>query len=132
MGYESSSDDFHARHDGKIDRDSFETTISRIRKSSFPLEKCAAYVLAGLPGQAAEDAERSVRTASSYGVRCRIAQFSPVPGSALWDESLRFSSLPLEQEPIYHNSTFFSMEWDGFTRKDLERIKSLSRELSPS
>ena len=131
MGYESSSDDFHARHDGKIDRDVFEHTIELIKKSSFPLENCAAYVLAGLPGQRGEEVEKSVRTGSSYGIRCRIAQYSPVPGSALWKDSLTFSSLPLEEEPVYHNSTFFSMEWEKFTRDDLEKIKSLSRELSP-
>jgi len=132
MGYESSSDDFHERHDRKINGDIFQAALDHIRASRFPLDRCAAYVLAGLPGQRHGEVEESVRTASSYGIRCRIAQFSPVPRSSLWEESCRFSSLPLEKEPLFHNNTFFSMEWEGFTRSDLEQIKRLSLSLSPN
>ncbi len=132
MGYESSSDDFHEKRDRKINRDIFDNAVEEIRNSAFPLQNCAAYVLAGLPGQRSSEVEHSVRTASAYGIRCRIAQYSPVPGSSLWEESLSFSSLPLKEEPVYHNNTFFSMEWEGFTRDELERIKRLTKELSPS
>lgn len=127
MGYESSSDDFHHKRDGKIDQDLFERTVRNIRESDFPLENCTAYVLAGLPGQTWQEVERSLKAAASLGIRCRIAQYSPVPGSSLWNESCRSTPIPLEKEPVYHNSSFMAMEWEGFTREDLERLKRLSR-----
>jgi radical SAM superfamily enzyme YgiQ (UPF0313 family) len=131
MGYESSSDEFHKKRDGKLTKEIFESTIDQIKQSDFPLENCAAYVLAGLPGQKWQEVDESVRKGSSYGIRCRIAQYSPVPGSTLWKESCQLSRLPLANEPLYHNSSFMAMEWEGFTKKDLERVKVLSKELSP-
>jgi len=129
MGFESSDDDFHEKKDGKVTMDVFARAVDALKSSGFPLHKVAVYILAGLPGQRWEEVERSIRYASGFGLRCRLAQFSPVPGTALWDESVRTSSFPLEEEPLYHNSTFFSMEWEGFRREDLERLKKLTREL---
>jgi len=129
MGFESSDDEFHREKDGKVTMDVFAAAVDALKASGFPLNRTAVYILAGLPGQRWEEVETSVRYAARFGLRCRIAQYSPVPGTALWEESRNRSSYPLEEEPVYHNSTFFSMEWEGFSRERLEYLKSLTREL---
>ena len=129
MGFESSDDAFHEKKDSKVTMDVFAGAVDALKASGFPLNRAAVYILAGLPGQSAGEVEESVRYASRFGLRCRLAQYSPVPGTALWKESLKASSLPLAEEPLYHNNTFFSMEWEGFTRDELERLKRLTREL---
>lgn len=130
MGFESSDDEFHESKDGKVTMDGFARAVEALKAAEFPLNRAAAYILAGLPGQRWQEAERSIRYASGFGLRCRLAQYSPVPGTSLWRESLLRSALPLEEEPLYHNSTFFSMEWEGFRRDDLERLKGLTRTLA--
>ena len=127
MGFESSDDHFHRERDGKVTMDVFARAVDALNASGFPLNRAAVYILAGLPGQSWQEVEQSVRYASRFGLRCRIAQYSPVPGTALWEQSVRSSPLPLAEEPLYHNTTFFSMEWEGFLREDLERLKQLTR-----
>ena len=129
MGFESSDDSFHEKKDGKVTMSTFEAAVDAIKHSGFPAGRTAVYILACLPGQHWEEVEQSIRYAARFGLRCRIAQYSPVPGTALWEESLKASPLPLAEEPLYHNSTFLSMEWAGFTRGDLERLKRLTLEL---
>ena len=129
MGFESSDDSFHENKDGKVTMDVFAQAVDALRASGFPLNRAAVYILAGLPGQYYEEVEQSIRYASRFGLRCRIAQFSPVPGTSLWEESQKFSPFPLAEEPLYHNNTFFSMEWEGFRRENLEQLKTLTREL---
>ena len=86
-----------------------------------------AYVLAGLPGQQAEEVESSLRHAAGLGIRVRIAEYSPTPGSALWSEAVRRSSFDLEAEPLTHNNSILPMRWKGFMPEDLDRLKSLIR-----
>ena len=129
MGYESFDDDFHNQRDGKSSQWEFRRAIDAVKESEFPLERCQVYILAGLPGQKAEDVETSIRSAASTGVRCRIASYSPVPGTVLWEESLRHSPYPLEKEPLYHNNSFFPLEWEGLNRKKMDELRRLGLEL---
>ena len=127
LGYESASEDFHRLRDGKFDPASFPGKIEVLKESGFSAESIRVYILAGLPGQRAVDVEQSVRFAKKTGVSISLSEYSPVPGSPMWGESCRISDFPLKKEPLYHNNTFFPMEWEGFTRLDLERIKQLIR-----
>lgn len=129
MGYESSDDDFHRLRDGKSSQWDFRRAVAAVNESDFPLERCQVYVLAGLPGQEAGEVEASIRSASSTGVRCRIASYSPVPGTVLWEESLRHSPFPLDKEPLYHNNSFFPLEWEGLDRIKLDELRRLGLEL---
>ena len=127
LGYESSDEDFHRRRDGKFEPRSFPEKINVLRDAGFSPGSIRVYILAGLPCQKASDVEISVKAALETGVSISLAEYSPVPGSPMWEESCRVSRFPLKDEPLYHNNTFFPMEWEGFTREDLERLKRLSR-----
>ncbi len=127
LGYESSSCEFHKKRDGKFHPASFPGKIEELKKAGFSHETIRVYILAGLPGQEAGEVEESILHAKDAGVRISLSEYSPVPGSAMWDECLNSSSHPLAEEPLYHNNTLFPMEWEGFTRNDLERLKRLTR-----
>ncbi len=130
MGFESSSPDFHAAHSpggAKFRPDSFPAVVAALTEAGFPREALSVYILAGLPGQRAGEVETSVRKALAEGVRVRLAEYSPVPGTGLWEESIRRCRYPIGEEPLYHNNSFFPMEWEGFSREDLTRLKELAR-----
>jgi len=129
MGYESSDDEFHIQKDGKSSGEDFRRAVRAVGESGFPRERCGVYILAGLPGQHPDEVEHSIREAASSGVRCRIAQYSPVPGTALWEESVRRSSYPIEEEPLYQNNSFFPLESEIFPRSEMERLKRLASRL---
>jgi hypothetical protein len=129
LGFESSSPDFHREHTpsgAKFRQEDFSACAGMLREAGFPKNSLSAYILAGLPGQRAEEVEESIHRAASLGLRVRLAEFSPVPGSALWEKSVRLCRYPLEEEPLFHNNSFFPLEWEGFTRQDLRRLKTLA------
>lgn len=130
IGFESAAPEFHAEHDRKIDITQVEKKVRLLKKAGFEKEQIIVYVLAGLPGQEACEVEESIRFAARNKVRVSIAEYSPVPGTELWERSVAESRYPIAEEPLFHNNTFFPMEWERFTREDLERLKRLSRELS--
>jgi radical SAM superfamily enzyme YgiQ (UPF0313 family) len=130
LGFESSGEAFHLTHDRKLRSDALPEAVEALRTAGFPAGGIAAYVMAGLPGQGREEVETSVRFAASCGARVLVSEYSPVPGTALWEESVRASRLPLADEPLCHNNSVLPLEWAGFTMDDLDRVKSLARCLS--
>jgi radical SAM superfamily enzyme YgiQ (UPF0313 family) len=130
IGFESAAPEFHAEHDQKIDITQVEKKVRLLKDAGFKRDQIIVYILAGLPGQEAREVEESIRFAACNKVRVSIAEYSPVPGTELWERSVEESRYPIAEEPLFHNNTFFPMEWDRFTREDLERLKRLSRELS--
>ncbi|MDR1931483.1 MAG: radical SAM protein [Spirochaetales bacterium] len=136
MGFESSSPGFHKEHTpsgAKFNPESFPDSLRALRAAGFPAGSLSVYILAGLPGQRAEEVEESIHSvrescpqAGSKDIRIRLAEFSPVPGSALWEKSAGLCRYPLAEEPLFHNNSLFPMEWEHFTRRDLLRLKSLA------
>jgi radical SAM superfamily enzyme YgiQ (UPF0313 family) len=132
LGYESSSVSFHEHHDSKVQGGDFEEAVEVLLGAGFRGAEVIAYILAGLPGQRAEEVENTVRHTASLGVRASLAEYSPVPGTRLWQASIDASRYPIEEEPLFQNNSVMAVQWDGFTPGDLQRLKNLSRKLSPS
>lgn len=128
LGYESADEEFHRELDDKYVPEEVPLAISALKKAGFTGSQILLYVLAGLPGQRAGEVEKTLREAATFDVRLSIAEYSPVPRTALWEEAVGKSRLPIDREPLYQNNTFFPMEWEGFTREDLERLKLFSRD----
>jgi len=126
LGFESSSADFHSRYDDKYSVSDFARAVENLKSAGFGSRDITVYILAGLPRQDYMEVEDSLRYAAGFNVRVSLAEYSPVPGTPLWEESVRLCPLPLEEEPLYHNNTFFSMEWEGFTRENLAYLKQLA------
>lgn len=128
MGFESASNEFHLLHDHKFSTMQFHDSIEILLKAGFTKKELPVYILTGLPGQRADEVESSIRIAAEAGVSVSIAEYSPVPGTPMWEDAVEASDFPLAEEPLYHNNLFFPTEWRGQTRDDLRRLKLLARE----
>ncbi len=42
------------------------------------------------------------------GAHPKLAEFSPIPGTAMWRESVAASRYPLDKEPLFQNCTLLS------------------------
>ncbi len=129
VGFESSDVKFHETNDNKLNLGTFGEKVDMLFRSGFTKENLGIYVLAGLPGQHAEEVEASIRYLAGFGLRGNIAEFSTVPGTEVWKECVEKSIFPLETEPVCHNNSIFPMQWEGFTMEDMARLKRLSKTL---
>ena len=129
VGLESSRPEFHETLDRKLETSMLTGAVRHLREAGFDSRSITAYVLAGLPGQEAGEVELSIRHAASFGIRVRIAEYSPTPGSALWSRAVELSSFDLASEPLTHNNSVLPMRWRRFTIEDLDRLKALTRRL---
>ncbi|MEW5815250.1 MAG: radical SAM protein [Spirochaetota bacterium] len=130
IGLESSSEHFHRVHDEKVSVADFPEKLELLCEAGFPLQSIGVYIMAGLPGQRKDEVEASIRFAARYGVKILISEYSPVPGTGLWEQSLLLSRFNLQDEPLFHNNSLFPMESDHFSMEDLQRLKDLARRLS--
>jgi radical SAM superfamily enzyme YgiQ (UPF0313 family) len=130
IGIESTRPDFHHTFDRKIEIAALGEGISILKDAGFRGHEIGCYIMAGLPGQYSEEVEESVHYVSRFGVRIYIAEYSPVPGTGLWKESVQTSVYPLEEEPLFHNNTVLPLAWEHFTMADLEAVKQRARSLS--
>ncbi|MCL2793449.1 MAG: radical SAM protein [Spirochaetaceae bacterium] len=127
LGFESSDPGFHSRNGKKYNADTFPSVIENLRSNGFYGNNVVIYMLAGLPGQYAEEARETVRYLKNFDVRISVSEYSPVPGSALWEESVKKSIYPIDEDPLYHNNSIFPMSWERFSYKDMQDIKAFAK-----
>ncbi len=108
IGLESSSDEFHSRTGGKTDFKDFFSAVRNLKDAGFSPKQIGAYLLVGLPGQSAESIETDVDTVLAAGAHPKLAEFSPIPGTAMWQEAIAHSRYPIDKEPLFQNCTLLS------------------------
>ncbi|GEM_PF-48869 len=126
LGFESASEEFHQRYDGKVASEQFLEVVSILKQAGYEAQDISVYLLVGLPGQRAEEVEASIRFVKPLGVRVRLAEYSPVPSTRLWGESVQQCPFPLEEEPLFHNNSLFALEWEGFPYQRLLELKGMA------
>lgn len=131
LGYEGSSDRFRQMYDRKRAAETTEQSVGYLRSAGFPPRAVVLYVLAGMPGQHPDEVEESIRDAAGFGAVLSVAEYSPVPGSALWSESCLLSQFPIGEEPLFHNNSLLPLRSNAFTPEKMEELKQLARTLSP-
>jgi radical SAM superfamily enzyme YgiQ (UPF0313 family) len=128
IGLESSVDDFHRQTGGKTDIKSFISAVRNLKEAGFLRPQIGAYLLVGMPGQSARQIEDDVDRVLEAGAFPKLAEYSPIPGTPMWKDAIKFSRYPIEQEPLFHNCTLLpTAEPDvdsEFLRKTRQRIRA--------
>jgi hypothetical protein len=109
---------------GKVFDDEAERAIDLLRSAGFSREDIGVYLMAGLPGQTWEEVEAGIDKVWEWDAVPRIAEYSPIPGTALWEEAVRHSPYDIAAEPLFQNNSIFPCEWEGFSREDLAALKT--------
>jgi len=127
LGFESSSRSTQMKTGAKVSNDEFLEAIKIFHKAGYQSDELGVYILAGLPLQDVGEVEESIEFVKQSGARPLIAEYSPIPGTGLWEEACKSSPFPLKEEPLFHNNTILPCRWKGFKYDDLQKIKDLSR-----
>ena len=105
----------------------YSAAVANLLEAGFRPDQVETYVLAGLPGQRACDVASSIGFVRSMGARAKLAQFSPIPGTPLFDEVVR-THPEVQEEPLLQNNTFYSPCVSGeITPEELQSLKAMAR-----
>ncbi len=131
LGLESASDKFHDDTGGKTRRKNFLAAVSFLRQADFTTDQIGAYLLVGLPGQSAAEIERDVEFVIEAGAFPKLAEFSPIPGTRMWEHALEKTSFPIEEEPLFQNCTLLPASGPDVTPDFIALTRSrIRREVS--
>jgi len=109
----------------KATRKEFVLVVNWLKKAGFQKKEIGVYLLAGLPGQTAEAVETSIYFVKDCSARPYLAEYSPIPGTALWEKAVEVSSFDLGNEPLFHNNSILPCQWEKLTLDDLAYLKDL-------
>ena len=82
-----------ARLDAKLEAGELEAALAYLREAGFAPEAIGVYLLIGLPDQEEAEVAASIRRVKELGATPVLAQYSPIPGTALWPRALASSRL---------------------------------------
>ncbi len=105
IGLESSSDLFNSATGAKTDRNLFLKAVGLLRDEGFTQEEIGAYLLVGLPNQTCAQIEEDVNFVLEAGAHPKLAEYSPIPGTFMWDEAVSKSAFPISDDTLFHNCT---------------------------
>ncbi len=119
---------WQARLGAKATLEEFDRALSCLFEAGFTESSIQVYLLVGLPGQTLSEVAQGVREVQKRGVRPSLAEYSPIPGTALWEEACQVSPYPLREEPLTHNNTLLPCAGGGITKASLDGLKRRMRE----
>ncbi len=123
LGLESTRPDRQRQWGGKVETDMFPWAMKNLRNAGFVAKQIGVYLLCGLPGQTPEEVAEAIDVVGDAGASPFLAEYSPLPKTAMWRDAVAISPFDIESEPLYHNNSFFACRRPEFTYDDLEILK---------
>jgi radical SAM superfamily enzyme YgiQ (UPF0313 family) len=127
LGLETSDSGRQHQLGAKVEPGAFSRAMSNLTKAGFSADEIGVYLLCGLPGQNPSEVAESISIVKDHGARPYLAEYSPLPGTSLWPQALRYSPFPLGDEPLYHNNSLLPCQSSGFGLDDLQWLKQLCK-----
>ncbi len=123
LGLETAIENKSREWGGKVDTGMYLKAVENLFEAGFSADDIGVYLLCGVPGQTPEEVSESIRVVRQSGVQPHIAEYSPIPGTAMWEHAAAISPFDIRMEPLYHNNTFFACRRPGFTYEDMVSLK---------
>ncbi len=117
---------------GKVDNKEFEEAVGHLQRAGYQIDDIGVYLLCGLPGQTAEEVMESIRFVQSCGAQPIIAEYSPIPGTGLWDEAVASSPYPIADEPLFQNNSLLPCRNGSLTCDMYQGLKLMARKANRS
>jgi hypothetical protein len=125
FGFETSDAKRQRDTGGKVKNHDLERAVFHLREAGYKADDMGIYLLCGLPGQSAEEVEESMNYVRHCGAVPIIAEYSPIPQTALWQEAVRSSPFAIEKEPLFHNNTLLPCRNEKLTYGMYRQLKRM-------
>jgi radical SAM superfamily enzyme YgiQ (UPF0313 family) len=108
---------------GKVTTHELSESVNCLKRAGFSKKELGVYVLYGLKGQEIDDVWESVRFLMDLDVRVNLCEFSPIPGTAVWDELIADGTFSGDIDPLLTNNTVYSQLFSGYHVSDIQELK---------
>jgi radical SAM superfamily enzyme YgiQ (UPF0313 family) len=123
LGFETSNEGTQIETGGKVNNQEFQQAIKYLTRAGYPGEEIGVYLIAGLPGQRADEVKEGIALVRDAGANPMLVEYSPIPHTQLFEKAKKMSQFDLENEPLFHNNSILPCQWDGFSMGDYRRLK---------
>jgi len=106
----------------------FKKTVLNLKEAGFPPDKIGVYILIGLPGQKPEELEETIRFVLETGAKPILAEYSPIPQTALWGDAVEESRFDIAREPLFHNNSLVPFRSKHFSLETYSQLKQMARQ----
>jgi len=125
FGLETMDKDLQKQWGGKVCSENLNTAVKNLRNAGYSKGEFSVYMLLGFPGQDLDRLKTEIDQIHSLGAKISLAEFSPVPGTAIYKKYADLLS-----DPLQHNNSIFSFFPDKI--KDFYQLKDYVRQLNKS
>lgn len=115
LGLETARSGDERAIDTKASYEELVSAVSALRGAGYDGSEIGVYLISGLPGQTREEVEESVWKVREAGARPFLSEYSPIPGTAIWEAAKKASPYPIEDEPLFQNPSLSPCAPEGFT-----------------
>lgn len=126
FGFETSEPQRQVETGGKVKGEDLKSAVGHLKRAGYLDSDIGVYLLCGLPGQQASEIRDSIEFVKSNGARPILAEFSPIPGIAMWEECRKSSKFDLD-EPLFHNNTLLPCADPGLSEGVFRALKQMCR-----
>jgi len=115
FGFETSDLNRQIKTGGKVKNEELRLAVSHLKNAGYKTGEIGIYLLCGIPGQSAEEVEKSMEFVRECGAKPVLAEYSPIPGTKMWDEAVACSPFDIQTEPLYHNNSLLPCRNNDFS-----------------
>ena len=127
LGFETSDVRWQRSSGNKTTNEEFLLSVENLLDAGFSQNEIGVYVLIGLPKQKYEQVEQTIRFVWETGAKPMLAEFSPIPGTALWKDAVEESRLDITGEPLFQNNSLVPFRTKGISLEGYNRLKEMTR-----
>ncbi|HBI48150.1 MAG TPA: hypothetical protein DDX93_05480 [Smithella sp.] len=123
FGFETADFQRQKQTGGKVINEELLNGVRHLKNAGYKTEEIGIYLLCGMPGQSAAEVSSSIDFVRESGAKPVLAEYSPIPGTKMWEEAIASSSFDIQSEPLYHNNTLLPCRSNVFSYADYTELK---------
>ncbi len=123
LGFETSEQDIQKETGGKVTTDEYLNAMQYLLNAGFSAREVGTYLLLGLPGQSFESVWQAARMVARSGSEIKLAMFSPLPSTALFESELNEFQFDHRIEPLLQNNSLTPWRSRLFSHDDVQKLK---------
>lgn len=127
FGFETADFDRQRQTGGKVKNEELFEGVRYLKKAGYKTGEIGIYLLCGLPNQSAAEVMDSIDFVWKCGAKPMLAEYSPIPGTKMWEEAVSASPFDIQREPLYHNNSLLPCRSDDFSFAAYTELKAALR-----